>query len=83
MNKRSTANRAWGIDIERVRHHVTPVFVSGDPPPWAIEMADLFEALADAIQSGSPEARTWAVMQLRALGNAFHNAVVTQGGSSP
>ena len=65
------ANRTWRVDQRVVEHHLMHIVITGPRPCWAFDLAELFAAIAHAIESGSPHARAWAIAQSGILADAF------------
>ena len=81
--RRVIANRTWAVDGHRIDRQLTLIEVTGAPPVWALDLAEMFRTLAEAIECGSPEARLWAVVQLEILGDAFDPDCSTPEGIEP
>ena len=62
---------AWPVDAHAVGDNVTHFVVTGPRPCWAFDLAELFAAIAHAIESGSPAARAWAIAQSKTIAAAF------------
>src|SRR5260221_14687250 len=62
---------AWRIDERVIEHQLMHIEVTGPRPYWASDLAELFVDIADAIASGSPDARACAIRQLRTIAKAF------------
>jgi hypothetical protein len=69
--RRVVANRTWGVDHDAIDSRLKHLLVTGPRPAWASDLAELFVDVADAIASGSPDARVWAITQLRTVAEAF------------
>ncbi|MFZ3324211.1 MAG: hypothetical protein WA190_17685 [Usitatibacter sp.] len=65
------ANRTWAVDRGAIENHLKHIEVTGPRPCWAFDLATLFLDISVAIDSGSPEARVWAIAQLRVVAEAF------------
>jgi hypothetical protein len=68
---RVIANRTWRVDHGAIDAHLMYLAVSGERPAWALDLASLFAEIADGIEAGSPDARVWAIAQLRTVAEAF------------